>query len=289
MKNVIYTSYGFGVGELHGQFQNEHWTTIQRDKINNYCEKQNIALKVIDYENKFMKALLKNLEPHRDIDKKSFSVYTLSAIAAIFDFCETTHEQFYWLHLDMAINRDDQNIFDLLQIKDDHLYVWEIWNGNDQSYRYNDTQNIDWHTKKMNWLISLHDQTNIDLDDYFLKTIVNASTIVMNKNTALKFRNTVTKYVNIFSDNLKYNWSQRIYDDELGFIEETILEIVDGIWKNTDNDNAKICNYGQLLKSGNTTVDWPDYYLQHKHSEAVFIHFWGGNKKLIPDFYMGKL
>lgn len=267
MSNIVYTSYGFG-GELHKGFENTEWAILQRYKISEYCAQHSIPLKVIDKENVWMKQILSNVERKRSPDNKAHAVYTLSAIAAVFDFCESDFENFYWLHLDMALNNDDINIFDLLDMRDHHIYVAAI---------HFKKADHDWWNTKESWLSAVMDNVNWcpklgTEHERLLQTKINASLIFMNKKTALELRDIIVENFNFFSDD---------FSDSTYFIEETILEMANAV-SETNNQRLRVKNWKEGVRANASCIPMAQ---NGNPTPSVFIHFWGAQKDEIPAYY----
>jgi hypothetical protein len=265
MKNVIYTSYGFGTGQGgHGHFENKEWSKIQRKKINEYANRHNICLKVIDTNNKYMAKILSTIEPNRDINSKNHSVYTLSAIAAILDFCDSDDDLFYWLHLDMAINRMDVNVFDTFDISDDDLYCW-AWEDFKLEHQ--------WDSAKFKMLKEICRSNGLDVPEERLNKKCNASVLILTKQCGLKFRDTILNQINFF---------ENPPSPRIGFIEETVVEAVEAV---TDI-NVK-GEYYLRKKQPTLPINFVSHLGYDKNQEynSVFVHFYTDNKRYIPEFY----
>jgi hypothetical protein len=268
MSNALYTSYGFGTGEGgHGHFEGREWTKIQREKINEYGSRHNLNLKVISADHKWMYKILSNIEPDRDIHSKNHSVYTLSAIAALLDFCETDHDLFYWLHLDMGIANMDVNVFDTFTIPDDRFYCW-AWED-----FYLDRE---WDKIKFNMLDSLTRANDIKIQTTSPKKC-NASVFIANKTAALKFKEALSNL----------DFINKPADPSIGFIEETIVEAL-GNTNLIDIGDSAIFND----RFANTECR-PICFFDKKekkdplgaYDKCVFVHFWSEHKSQIPAFY----
>jgi len=269
MSNVIYTSYGWGTGEGgHGHFDGREWTEVQREKISEYCRINSIDLKVIDTEHKWMSKILSTIEPDKDIHSKNHSVYTLSAIAALLDFCESDHDLFYWLHLDMAIGNMDVNVFDTFYLPDDRLYVW----AKEDFYL-----DRDWDRTKLGMLDNLERATGSKISPEYKRFKVNASNVIASKSCAKKFREVLLNQVN-FLENPP--------NPAIGFIEETVIEAVEAASDIEVGDfytfNDK-CVYDKSLIPVNF-CEWDGYNSSFPYN-SVFVHFWGERKFSIPQFY----
>jgi len=275
MSNAIYTSYGWGTRkEGHGHFEGREWTDIQRVKINEYCNNHSIDLKVIDTEHKWMSKILSTIEPDKDIHSKNHSVYTLSAIAALLDFCETDYDLFYWMHLDMAINRMDINIFDSFTIPDDKFYcwAWEEWK-----------MEQDWDRIKFGMVDNLKKATNANAEDGYQYGKCNASVLIANKTCAKKFADTVLNKVN-FLDNVP--------DPSIGFIEETVVEVVESVSDIEVGDSGTF-NYTHAKDPECVPINFcPRPFATAYNSDlefnSVFVHFCCESKFSIPQFYIDR-
>jgi hypothetical protein len=274
MKNSIYTSYGFGV--LNNK-ENIDWVNLQKNKMIEYCKKHGLAFNIIDEKNKFMQIILNNFQTDKKPSCKDYNVYTLSAIAAILDFCDSGYDNFYWLHLDMAINLDNINIFDILNIDNNHVYCWS-------NKKPTQEDKIGWANTKIEWLKYLISKINLSQDEEFY-TLSNASLIFANKQSAMSFKQILLEHLDIL--NIKI---------ETKCIEETILELVYYICKKK-NLNLNIKEFWGARKQGpyapaqfyeesfdNLSID----ETVDKYKNAIFIHFWGESKKHIPEFYRRK-
>lgn len=269
MSNALYTSYGFGTGEGgHGHFEGREWTKIQREKINEYGSRHNLNLKVIDHDHKWMSKILSSVEPDKDIHSKNHSVYTLSAIAALLDFCETDDDLFYWLHLDMAISNMDINVFDTFEIKDDHFYCWE-W----QDF-YLDRE---WDRIKLNMLDSLLRANDFNVDTISKHKKCNASVFIATKQSALNFREALNML----------DFINKPADPAIGFIEETIVEAISYIDDSIIIKDAASFNNGTIKPIWFCTKEGVEDPIG-AYNDCVFVHFWGQNKNLIDKFYEGK-
>ena len=271
MSNIIYTSYGFGTSEGYGQYENTDWAAVQRKKLPDYCDTHSIPLRVIDENHHWMKKIFNCVERDREIKAKTHAAYTLSAIAAIFDFCDSDFDQFYWLHLDMAINYGNINVFDLLDIQDNQIYTAVL--TFEQS-------NAEWDQTKQKWLKSVMQQTGIPVSRKSLHANVNASLIFMNKKTAIQLREIVEDNFNFFHDDFETNTP---------FIEETVLEMAHAI---AEAQSKPLCvvEWTAGMKEGATHTpsgtEKRDLDVMTKDkSHSVFIHFWGIYKDRIVPYY----
>jgi len=284
MKNVMYSSYGFGSNSKQsGQFEGSDWALVQRRFIKQYCDKNNIELRVIGYDNQFFNAILKNVERERDQQNKTHAPYTLSAIAAIFDFVHNTKEKdakFFWMHLDMAINKMHENIFDYIELEDDEMVVWSHfteWSTLDEK-----GNPYEWNITKMQWLKALAKTFDLNIDTMNKhKIICNCSYIAMTKKAAAKFVDIVKKYVNIFDTSFMI---------DSPFIEETVLELVHVISREKNID----LKLSERKGKNQTPIAFCDNDQGNDKSSLektvlndydIFIHFWGTNKKYIIPFY----
>lgn len=279
MSNVIYTSYGFGKpnnDDQYGKFHDEEWASIQRNKINAYCSKNNIDLKVIDYDNKYMAKILSNFDSGNDIYSKSHSVYTLSAIAAILDFCDTEHDMFYWLHLDMVIRNPNINVFDVFRLNDDSIYCWSF---DKALYNHENNCYTEWEKCKLDMRKAVFRAFDINFPENkdSIHMVCNASNLIMNKNAAIKLRDVLFNHIDIINNMVSFI-----------VIEETIIEVINIISDNiVVKDISKVPTIGDYLgKPFPQTFKWEngDDPIE-THKDAIFIHFWGKNKQNIPEFY----
>lgn len=279
MNKVIYTSYGFGdqnSASCNEHFKNNNFVTIQRQKIPEYCSMHNIPLHIIGYDNKHMSKILNNFDPQVPKEQKRHAIYTLSALAAIFDFCETDFNEFYWMHLDMVFNKPEINIFDTFEIYDDIVYNWEFCPMD--TYGYDD-----WQDKKfrMRRLLMAYFNIPYDPNDKNLQYFSNCSTIMMTKKTALKFKETILEHMNFFNTIV----------ESLYPIEETFMEVVNYL-----RDDLQFRNIGGIKTINKYEgkrfpitfkPKWGDPDMCD-HSDSVFIHYWGKHKDDIEEFYKNR-
>jgi hypothetical protein len=289
-KNVIYTSFGFGRNNnSFDHFQNKKWAQIQRKKIKEYCRINSINLKVIDYKNKYMEKILDNFVKEKSFDDKPHEIYTLSAIAAIYDFLysENSHLNFFWMHLDMAINQMRNNIFDFFDIKKDEAYCSVAINSKDEYPRRDINGNIeliDWDKDKLKLLQSLSNHSNLKIDAFGKDfTMYNCSIIALNKKTAKTFVETLDSVCNIFSDE---------FECSTPVIEETVFELVH-LYARKNNIDLHFKSDIDLLKQEYRNFSpfgcYPDYK-NKMNPNLTFIHFTlKENKDKIVDFYKNKL
>jgi hypothetical protein len=279
MSNIIYTSYGFGRpnnDDKYGKFHDEEWASVQRNKINTYCSNNNINLKVIDYDNRYMAKILSNFDSCNDVYSKSHSVYTLSAIAAILDFCDSEHDIFYWLHLDMAIKNPNINIFDVFKLNDDSIYCWSF---DKALYSHDNNCYNEWEKCKLDMRKAVFNAFNIEFpeDTDSIHMVCNASNLIMNKNAALKIRDTILNTIDFINNTVDFI-----------VIEETIIEVINILSENiVIKDISKVPTIGDYSgKPFPQTFKWEngDDPIE-THNDAIFIHFWGKNKENIPAFY----
>jgi hypothetical protein len=278
---AMYTSWGFGgkdSGECNISFKkNADFMSIQRKKIPEYCDRHNIPLTIIGYEHRYMKRILNNFDPPIHHESKKHAIYTLSALAAIFDFCETDFEEFYWMHLDMVFNKPDINIFDTFELEEDTVYNWEwsdMWR-----YGYDDWQDQKFRMRRM---LMAYFNIPYNSEDENLHYFSNCSTIMMTKNTALKFKETILSNMNFLDHCVEFLYP----------IEETFMEVINYL---RDDITFKDCVRGGV-KTVNEYEGKP-FPITFKpkygdpdplsHEDSVFIHYWGLNKKNIPAFYEG--
>ena len=287
MKNVMYSSYGFGSNpKQSGQFESTDWAHIQRRMIKKYCDNNNIELRVIGYDNQFFNAILKNVERERDQKDKTHAPYTLSAIAAIFDFVHNTKEKdakFFWMHLDMAINKMHESIFDYIDPEDDEMVVWSHFTEWPTLYENGNPR--EWDIAKMQWLKALAKTSNINIDTMNRDRIIcNCSYIAMTKRAAIKFVDVVKKYVDIFDTS---------FTIDSRFIEETVLELVHIISREKGID----LKLSERKGKNQTPIAFCDYDQGNDKNSLektllndydIFIHFWGTNKKHIIPFYKSR-
>lgn len=288
-KNVIYTSYGFGRNSSDfGHFENREWAKIQKKKIKEYCQRHNIQLKVIDYDNKYMKSILKNFDREKSEWEKLHETYTLSAIAAIYDFAESENENvnFFWMHLDMAINQMYKNIFDFMNLKNNEIYCYVSILNKDTYPRRNKDNEIElihWDKIKLSWLDGLCKKSNLDVDVFDKDFIIcNCSIITMNKTAAKTFVNILNNCCNIFDDN--FTLSHPI-------IEETILELVELESRRTKTDFTLKCPMSFLKPEFTVHSPFSHYptYQNSKNPNLTFVHFpLKENKHKIVNFYQTK-
>jgi hypothetical protein len=276
VNKAMYTSFGFGninSGGCNHHFKNAEFLNIQRKKIPEYCARHNIPLRVIGYDHKYMIQILSNFDPDVKFEEKRHSIYTLSALAAIFDFCESPFDEFYWMHLDMVFNKPEINIFDTFEIDDDVVYNWEFCHMD--TYGCDDWQ----HQKfKMRRLLMAYFNIPYDPNDIRLHYFSNCSTIMMTKTTALKFKEAILEHMNFFDTKI----------DCLYSIEETFMEVVSYLRSDLSFRNIgsvkTINEYKDKLFPITFKPVWGDPDLGD-HSNAVFIHYWGKNKDDIEKFY----
>lgn len=288
--NVIYTSYGFGRNNnSFGHFQNKEWAKIQRNKIKEYCKTNSTTLKVIDYKNKYMAKILENFVTDKTFDDKPHEIYTLSAIAAIYDFVHSkdNNSNFFWMHLDMAINKMNQNIFDFFDLKKNEVYCSVAINSKDEYPRRDIDGNIeliDWDKHKLKLLESLSNHSNFKVDVFGKDfTIYNCSIIALNKETAKTFVEILDSVCNIFSDE---------FECSIPIIEETIFELVH-LYARRKNIDLNFKSDMDLLKPWYRNLSPFACYPYHKNKtnpNLTFIHFTlQENKDKIVDFYENKL
>ena len=275
-KNIIYTSYGFGKGsDAYGQFEEEEWSIVQREKIKDYCERNNIELKVIDYDNPYMVKILNNFEPTRDKYSKTHAIYVLSAIAAIFDFCDSEYDTFYWLHLDMVIRNPDINIFDTFEFHDNSIYCWSFCKSSYDCH-------AEWDYLKREWRKSVCNEFGITIPEGDeIDMTCNASNIITNKRGAFNLRDAILNNMDFMNNTVSFS-----------VIEETIIEVAsmisDKVVVKQVFDLPTIGKYeGKHFPQDFRKNEDHKLYMENTetHDDAVFIHFWGLNKKTIPDFY----
>jgi len=279
LNKAMYTSFGFGkVGgkSCNFNFENDEFLSIQRRKIKEYCDSHSIPLHAIGYNHKYMSRILSNTDPELENDSKKHSVYTLSAIAAIFDFCDSEYDEFYWMHLDMVFNKPDINIFDTFEINDDTIYNWE-W-ASMYTYGYDD-----WQKEKFRLRRNLLDYFGIkyDVDDVNLHFFSNCSTIMMKKKAAIRFRDAILEHIDFINTK----------NSNICHIEETVMEVINYLYGDINmapiHSIKTINEYeGELFP-----ITFKSVYGQEdkcNHKDSVFIHYWGENKKDIADFYRAR-
>lgn len=273
---AMYTSWGFGgqnSGSCNHNFKNQEFLDIQRKKIPEYCGRHNIPLHVIGYDNNRMKQIFNHFDRDIPADSKKHAIYTLSALAAIFDFCDSPYEEFYWMHLDMVINKPEINIFDTFELDDDTIYNWEFVDMH--TYGYDSWQDTKFRMRRM-----LFAWFNVPFDprDEKLHLFSNCSTIMMKKNAAIKFRDAILEYFDFFT--------YLVHD--IYPIEETFMECInylcDDLTFTHIRDVKTIGEYeGQPFPITFKPM-WGDPD-PCDHKDSVFIHYWGEHKKTIAQFY----
>jgi len=282
MARVMYVS---------GKYSESKWCDVQLEKLNEYCNVNNIELRTIGTANEAVKKFLNNIEPDVPWDKKTDATYSLSSIAAIYDFATSkkrSDKEFFWVHLDMAVNQMDKNIFDCMDMKDNEIYCWMKY----MDHPLDNGQPHNWELTGYNALRSLFGKSKFDIEneEYFE---CRSDMLAMTKKAAKAFVKILSKEMNIFKDGFR---SQEPIDDE------TLIEFIDIVAKKNKVDlTLKSMRDGTKLLPGtkgrmdfpvscySEDLAWRRKELPVKAEDAILIHFWGPLKDRILDFYSGKL
>lgn len=276
MNKAMYTSLGFGnanSGNCNIFFKNADFIDVQKTKIQQYCARHSIPLQIIGYDNKYMSQILNNFDPHINMQEKKHAIYTLSALAAIFDFCETQFDEFYWMHLDMVFNKPEINIFDTFEIDDDVVYNWEFCPMD--TYGYDDWQDQKFRMRR---LLMAYFNIPYDPNDKNLHYFSNCSTIMMTKKTALKFKQVILDHMNFFGTKISYLYP----------IEETFMEVVNYLEKDLEFKNIGGVKTIKKYEGKKFPLTFKQKYGDPDtltHEDSVFIHYWGKHKEDIVQFY----
>ena len=261
MRQILYTSDGFG------WMRDQPWVKVQKQKIADYCRVNNIELRIISDNNRY---LLRLMDIFND-----WSVPYLCSIAALYDFVNNTHckdKVFYWMHLDMVIENEHVDIFDYLSVKDDTIYMTYCWDKLD----YRSESFDEWQMKKATMLIEYckHLGIEMSLDDDHIVSFITGF-IACNLTAATKLIKLIEKYSLIGKRH------------DYPIVDETVLEVIHILALRNDLD-LKFGDANDVLKpefDQLPVVERPDSHCGH---EIAFSHFHGNDTHEILDYYASR-